>query len=69
MNLTADRPLADPEKAARKLLEIANATVAVQDVPLLVVGLGDFRGLTFWRNEFVPRRLESAFYGGKFCYA
>jgi hypothetical protein len=31
MKLTADRPFADPEKAARKLLEIANATEAVQD--------------------------------------
>jgi hypothetical protein len=27
----ADRPFADPEKAARKILEIANATEAVQD--------------------------------------
>jgi hypothetical protein len=26
-----ERPFADPEKAARKLLEIANATEAVQD--------------------------------------
>lgn len=31
MKFTADRPFADPEKAARKLLEIANATEAVQD--------------------------------------
>ena len=31
MKLTTDRPFADPEKAARKLLEIANATEAVQD--------------------------------------
>src|ERR1700692_1368963 len=31
MKYTADRPFADPEKAARKLLEIANATEAVQD--------------------------------------
>jgi hypothetical protein len=31
MKLTADRPFADPEKAARKLLGIANATEAVQD--------------------------------------
>jgi hypothetical protein len=31
MKLTADRPFADPKKAARKLLEIANATEAVQD--------------------------------------
>jgi hypothetical protein len=31
MKLTVDRPFADPEKAARKLLEIANTTEAVQD--------------------------------------
>ena len=31
MKLTAERPYADPEKAARKLIEIANATEAVQD--------------------------------------
>ena len=31
MKLTTDRPFADPEKAARKLIEIANATEAVQD--------------------------------------
>jgi hypothetical protein len=31
MRLSAKRPFADPEKAARKLLEIANATEAVQD--------------------------------------
>jgi hypothetical protein len=31
MKLTTDRPFADPEKAARKLLEIANATEAVPD--------------------------------------
>jgi len=31
MKYSADRPFADPEKAARKLLEIANATEAVQD--------------------------------------
>ena len=31
MKFAADRPYADPEKAARKLLEIANATEAVQD--------------------------------------
>jgi hypothetical protein len=28
---TVDRPFADPEKAARKLLEIANTVEAVQD--------------------------------------
>ena len=31
MKFTEDRPYADPEKAARKLIEIANATEAVQD--------------------------------------
>ena len=31
MRLTADRPYADPEKAARKILEIANSTEAIQD--------------------------------------
>jgi hypothetical protein len=28
---TADRPLADPEKAARKILEIANTVEPIQD--------------------------------------
>jgi hypothetical protein len=31
MKYINDRPFADPEKAARKLLEIANETEAVQD--------------------------------------
>ena len=31
MKLAAERPYADPEKAARKLLEIANAVEPVQD--------------------------------------
>jgi hypothetical protein len=31
MKFAADRPNADPEKAARKLVEIANAAEAVQD--------------------------------------
>jgi hypothetical protein len=31
MKFSSERPLADPEKAARKVLEIANATEAVQD--------------------------------------
>jgi hypothetical protein len=31
MKFAADRPYADPENAARRLLEIANATEAVQD--------------------------------------
>jgi hypothetical protein len=31
MKLTSDRPLSDPDKAARKLVEIANTVEAVQD--------------------------------------
>ena len=31
MKFTADRPYSDPEKAARKLVEIANAVEAAQD--------------------------------------
>jgi hypothetical protein len=31
MKLTADRPYADPEKAARKIIEIAKAVEPVQD--------------------------------------
>ena len=31
MKFSADRPWSDPEKAARKLLEIANAVEVVQD--------------------------------------
>jgi hypothetical protein len=31
MKLTADRPWSDPERAARKILEIAYSTEAVQD--------------------------------------
>jgi hypothetical protein len=31
VKFVTDRPLADPDAAARKLVEIANATEAVQD--------------------------------------
>jgi hypothetical protein len=31
LRLTADRPYSDPEKAARRILEIANTVEAVQD--------------------------------------
>jgi hypothetical protein len=31
MKLTSDRPLSDPDKAVRKLVEIANTVEAVQD--------------------------------------
>ena len=31
LKLTAERPYSDPEKAARKILEIANSVEAIQD--------------------------------------
>jgi hypothetical protein len=31
LRLTADRPYSDPEKAARRILEIANTVEAIQD--------------------------------------
>jgi len=41
MKLTADRPYSDPEKAARKLVEIAKSVEVVQDVlvPVLAIGI------------------------------
>jgi hypothetical protein len=36
MKLTADRPFADPEKAARKLIELANATEPYMDARVLI---------------------------------
>ena len=41
MKLTADRLFADPEKAARKLLEIANATETVQDGRIFIEKIND----------------------------
>jgi hypothetical protein len=41
MKLTADRPFADPAVAARKLLEIANATEAVQDGRIYIEKIND----------------------------
>jgi hypothetical protein len=41
MKLTAERPFADPEKGARKLLEIANATEAVQDGRIYIERIND----------------------------
>jgi hypothetical protein len=36
MKLTIDRPFADPEKAARKLLELANAVEPYMDARVLI---------------------------------
>jgi hypothetical protein len=36
MKFTSDRPYGDPEKAARKLIEIANSVEPVQDGRILI---------------------------------
>jgi hypothetical protein len=36
MKLTADRPFADPEKAARKLVELANTVETIMDGRVLI---------------------------------
>jgi hypothetical protein len=41
MKLTADRPFADPAVAARKLLEIANATEAAQHGRIYIEKIND----------------------------
>jgi hypothetical protein len=46
MKFAADRPFSDPDKAARKLLEIANSTAAVQDgrIHIELINLPFLRG-------------------------
>ena len=51
MKLTTDRPFADPEKAARKLLEIANVTEAVQDGRIYVEKIN---GLFLFKDGGTP---------------
>jgi hypothetical protein len=41
MKYAATRPFADPEKAARKLLDIANATEAAQDGRIYIEKIND----------------------------
>jgi hypothetical protein len=41
MKLTADRPLADPEKGARKLLEIASSIEPIQDGRIHIEKIND----------------------------
>ena len=36
MKLTADRPFADPDKAARKLVELANTVETIMDGRVLI---------------------------------
>jgi hypothetical protein len=46
MKLTADRPFADPEKAARKLVELANTVETIMDGRVLIesINLSFLRG-------------------------
>jgi hypothetical protein len=46
MKLTTDRPFADPEKAARKLVELANTVETIMDGRVLIelINLAFLRG-------------------------
>ena len=46
MKLTADRPFADPDKAARKLVELANTVETIMDGRVLIesINLSFLRG-------------------------
>ena len=48
MKFATDRPYADPEKAARKLVEIANSVEAVQDGRIYIELIN---APVFWRPE------------------
>jgi hypothetical protein len=41
MKLTADRPFADPEKAARRLMQLAHAFEIVQDGRIYIEKCGE----------------------------
>ena len=61
MKCTTDRPFADRAKAARKLLEIANETEAVQDGHIHIEKING--------DVSVSRRRLAAEYGGGLAYA
>jgi hypothetical protein len=61
MKYAADRPYADPERAARKLLEIANETEAVRDGRIHIENIN---GPFLFREGGSP-----AEYGARLAYA
>jgi hypothetical protein len=50
MKLTADRPFADPEKGARKLVELANTVETIMDGRVLIESIN----LPFLRGRGSP---------------
>jgi hypothetical protein len=61
LKLTTDRPYADPGAAARKLLEIANATEAVQEGRIHIEKIN---GPMLFVVGILDRYQDSAGYGG-----
>jgi hypothetical protein len=56
VKFVAERPLADPDAAARKLVEIANATEAVQDGRIYIHRARECRLPRRWRHPGrIPR--------------
>jgi hypothetical protein len=49
MEFTSDQPYADPEKAARKLVEIANAPKGIGQIVNRTLRLSGSLGATRWR--------------------
>jgi len=58
MKFTADRPFADPEKAARKLLEIANHVEVVQDGRIYIELIN---GPFLYREKGTPDEYKAGF--------
>ena len=56
MKFSADRPWSDPEKAARKLLEIANAVEVVQDGRIYIELIN---GPFFFREKGTPEEYKA----------
>ena len=68
MKFVPDRPYSDPEKAARKLIEIANAVEAIQDGRIHIEKingpfLSEFKGLPPNTRPASIWRLIAAGYG------
>lgn len=56
MKLTADRPFADPDKAARKLVELANTVETIMDGRVLI----ELINLPFPREGGSPAEYRAA---------
>jgi hypothetical protein len=58
MKLTIDRPYGDPEKAARKLVEIANSVEVVQDDRIYIELIN---GPFLFREKGTPEEYKAGF--------